>query len=268
MLASTGSALRWAVRLALILLAADLFYLALVWPDWKALASEAVPKSNFIRDYEERQAHDRRLPPLRWQTVPLASIPRHVVRAIILAEDARFYQHGGFDLIAFKEAMDFNLNEGRLALGASTISQQTVKNLFLSASRDPIRKWHELVLTWGMEQQLTKRRILELYLNLAEFGPGIYGVEAAARAYWGTGVSAVSLVQAAELAASLPSPGRHNPATRTRQFEKRARKIYARLLRYPGDAADIVARELTSPEDEPTALGSATSRDGPPPDPI
>lgn len=265
-LTRTGSVLRWTVRIALILIAADLFYLAAIWPDWKAIAAGPVPKSNFIREYEQRRAEDRRLPRLQWQAVPLAAIPRHAVRAVILAEDARFYQHSGFDLIAFKEAMDFNLSEGRLALGASTLSQQTVKNLFLSASRNPLRKWHELILTWGMEQQLPKRRILELYLNIAEFGPGIYGVQAAAQAYWGTNVGALSLTQAAELAASLPSPGRHNPATRTAQFQKRARKIYGRLLRFPGDAADIVARELTPPQSEPLTLDSAAAEDRPPPD--
>lgn len=264
----TGSALRWTVRLVLILLVADLFYIALIWPDWKALATGPVPKSNFMREYEQRRAEERRLPPLKWHVVPLATIPRHVVRAVILAEDARFYQHSGFDLAAFKEAMNYNLAEGRVVLGASTISQQTVKNLFLSSARNPLRKWHELVLTWGMERQLSKRRILELYLNVAEFGPGIYGVQAAAQAYWGTSVSALSLSQAAELAASLPSPARHNPATRTAQFERRARKIYARVLRYPGDAADIVARELTPPEEEPTSLGPAPAEERSPADAI
>lgn len=252
-LTRTGSVLRWTVRIALILLAADLFYLALIWPDWKALATGPVPKSSFIRDYEQRRGEDGRLPRVQWQTIPLASIPRHVVRAVILAEDARFYQHSGFDLIAFKEAMNYNLAEGRFAFGASTISQQTVKNMYLSPARNPVRKWHELVLTWGMERHLSKRRILELYLNVAEFGPGIYGVQAAAQAYWGTNVSALPLAQAVELAASLPSPGRHNPATRTSQFERRARKIYSRLVRYPGEAADIVARERAAPAEEASA---------------
>lgn len=268
-LTRTGSVLRWTVRIALILLVADLFYLGLIWPDWKSVATGPVPKSSFLRDYERRRAEDRSLPRVQWQAIPLATIPRHVVRAVILAEDARFYQHSGFDLIAFKEAMNYNLTEGRFAFGASTISQQTVKNLYLSPARNPIRKWHELVLTWGMERHLSKRRILELYLNLAEFGPGVYGVQAAAQAYWGTTVSALSLTQAVELAASLPSPGLHNPATRTSQFERRARKIYGRLVRYPGEAADIVSRELGPPaEDEPASVGSEGAGERIPPDMI
>jgi monofunctional biosynthetic peptidoglycan transglycosylase len=234
----------WAVRIALILLLVDLFYLMLTWPDWRTLAAGSVQKSNFIRDYELKRTEDKTLAPLHWRPVSLSVVPKYLIRAVILAEDARFYEHSGFDLIAFKEAMNYNLAEGRLALGASTISQQTVKNLFLSRSRNPLRKWHELVLTWGMERNLKKRRILELYLNIAEFGPGIYGVQAAAQAYFGTPVEALTVDQAARLAATLPSPERHNPATRTNHFERRAQKILNRLVRYPGDAADAIDREL------------------------
>ncbi len=234
----------WAVRIGLILLLVDLFYLMLTWPDWKSFATGPIPKSNLIREYELKRAEDKGLPPLRWRPVALSSVPKYLIRAVILAEDARFYEHSGFDLIAFKEAMNYNLAEGRLALGASTISQQTVKNLFLSPSRNPLRKWHELVLTWGMERNLKKRRILELYLNIAQFGPGIYGIQAAAQAYFGTTAEALTPDQAARLAATLPAPERHNPATRTNHFERRAQKILNRLLRYPGDAADAINREL------------------------
>ncbi|MFP5350265.1 MAG: monofunctional biosynthetic peptidoglycan transglycosylase, partial [Gammaproteobacteria bacterium] len=239
-LSRTGSVLRWIARILLILLIADLFYLALTWPDWKKLAAGPVPKSNFILEYEASRAQDRRLPALRWQPVPYAALPKHLVRATILAEDSRFYQHDGFDLIAFKEAMNYNLAEGRMALGASTISQQTVKNLFLSPSRNPLRKWHELVLTWGMEKNLSKRRIIEIYLNIAEFGTGVYGAQAAAQAYWGVPVSQLTVVQAAALAATLPSPSKNNPVTNTPQFERRANKILDLLLRFPGDAAETV----------------------------
>lgn len=149
-------------------------------------------------------------------------------RAAIVAEDARFYQHQGFDLAAFQEAMDHNLENMELRYGASTISQQTVKNLFFSASRNPLRKWHELIFTLAMEHQLSKRRILEIYLNIAEFGIGVYGVEAAARHYWGIPAAMLSQRQAAALAACLPSPKKHNPVTRSRRHLERTRKI----LRY------------------------------------
>ena len=148
-----------------------------------------------------------------------------MIRAIVVAEDARFYEHSGIDMEALQAAMEYNLSEKRLVYGGSTISQQTVKNIFLSASRNPLRKWHELLLTIGMERNLTKKRILELYLNVAEFGRGVYGVEAAARYYWGIPASRLSANQAIQLAATLPSPVAHNPDTKTRFFNKRVRKI-------------------------------------------
>lgn len=148
-----------------------------------------------------------------------------MVRAIIVAEDARFYSHSGIDMEALKAAMEYNLSEKRFIYGGSTISQQTVKNIFLSPSRNPLRKWHELLLTIGMERKLSKKRILELYLNVAEFGRGIYGVEAAARYYWGISAARLSARQSIQLAATLPSPVTHNPDTRTKIFNKRVRKI-------------------------------------------
>ena len=248
-----GRVLRWSFRILLLLLVLDLFYLAVTWPDWKKLATGPVPKSAFMLEYEKQLADHKDWPRLRWQPVPLSAIPKHMIRSVILAEDSRFYQHSGFDLIAFKEAMDYNLNQGRLVLGASTVSQQTVKNLFLSSARNPLRKWHELILTWGMERNLNKRRILEIYLNVAQFGRGIYGVQAAAQTYWGLASDQLSAVQAAELTASLPGPVKNNPATHTRYFEKRARKILALLERYPGDAAVTVYErvpELLAPPPE------------------
>ena len=126
-----------------------------------------MPKSRFIIEYEARQADDKKLPRLHWQPVSLYIVPKRLPRAVILAENPRFYSHSSFTCTAFREAMDYNFEKGRLARNANTISQQTVKNLFLSSSRNPLRKWHELVLTWGMEQRLKKQRILELYLNVA-----------------------------------------------------------------------------------------------------
>ncbi len=234
-MARTARGLRWVLRIALILLLADFFYLYATWPDWKQYAQGPVPKSSFLAEYERQRASNPQWPKPRWQPVAYAQLPRHLTRAVILAEDSRFWEHKGFDLIAFKEAMNYNWAEGRFALGASTISQQTVKNLFLTPAKNPLRKWHELVLTWGMEQQLSKTRILELYLNVAEFGPGLYGVQAAAEAYWGVPARELTLQQAVELAATLPSPLKNNPATRTEAFERRVAKILGLIVRFPGD---------------------------------
>lgn len=229
-LARLRRSLRWVLRIFLIFLIADFLYLALIWPDWNKLAHGAIPKSSFMQLYEEKQAA-RGWPKLRWQPVPQAKIPRHMLRAVLLAEDSRFYEHSGFDLIAIREALDYNLGRGEMLVGASTISQQTVKNLYLSPSRNPLRKWHEMVLTWGLEHNLRKSRILELYLNVTEFGRGIYGVQAAAQAYYGVDAASLSLVQAAELAASLPSPVKNNPETRTERFTRRTQRILDLLTR-------------------------------------
>ena len=222
--AKLGRLLVWMMRLLLLLLIVDLFYLTTIWPDWESIKSGPVPKSKFIEQYEQQRRQNGG-PHLHWRTVPFAKIPEHLVRAVIVAEDSRFYQHNGFDLIAFREAMDYNLSQRRAVVGGSTISQQTVKNLFLNPSRNPIRKWHELLMTWFMEKKLNKRRILEIYLNIAEFGRGIYGVEAASQHYWG--VSALQIIegQAVELAATLPSPKKHNPKTQTKIFSRRVTKI-------------------------------------------
>jgi monofunctional biosynthetic peptidoglycan transglycosylase len=220
--------MRWirrGLKLLLVLAFFDALYLAWLWPDWRALASGRIPKSSFIVSYERSLERGDAIPPLTWTPVPLARISRPMQRAVVVAEDSRFFEHDGIDLNAVRDAVDENLERRRIVLGGSTITQQTAKNLFLSPARTPWRKWHELVLTFAMERRLSKQRILELYLNVAQFGEGVFGVEAAARHYWGTSAAALGPQQAAELAASLPSPVRHNPETRSQRFERRARKI-------------------------------------------
>jgi monofunctional biosynthetic peptidoglycan transglycosylase len=218
-------ALRWGLILLLVLLVMDAGYLVGIWPQWDLYRKGPIQRSSFIQDYEtERQRHPD-WPKLRWNPVSIQTIPKTMLRAVIAAEDSRFYEHDGVDLEAFKEAMEHNLSEQRMVYGASTISQQTVKNMFLSPSRNPLRKWHELWLTLGMERNLSKKRILEHYLNVAEFGRGIYGVDAAARYYWGIPANRLTSRQAIELAATLPSPVKNNPRTATKSFRKRVRKI-------------------------------------------
>ena len=223
-----GRRLRLAAKVAAILFLCDLAYVTGLGPDWDLYAEGPIFKSSFMKRYEhERIRTDG--PPLRWKPVPLEAISPHLVHFVIAAEDSRFYGHRGFDKAAFDAAMEVNFSRRRFIYGASTISQQTVKNLFLGPSRNPVRKWHELLLTLVMELRLEKQRILEIYLNVAELGPGIYGVEAASRAYWGISASQLSRQQAAELAATLPAPRKHNPNTRSRYFENRSKKILRQL---------------------------------------
>ena len=222
-------ALKWLAILFTGLVLADLYWLSTVWPDWDELASGPVPESSLIRQYRQRANIDSHLPDVRWQPVDLNNIPYVLRRAVIIAEDGRFYQHNGVDLKAIRNAWDYNISHMKIRYGASTISQQTVKNLFLSNERNLLRKWHELILTWQMEKHLTKDRILELYLNIAQFGPGIFGVQAASYYYWGRPVWTVNSRQAAELAASLPSPTKNNPGRYTPAFATRVNSISQRM---------------------------------------
>jgi len=261
------------VAIAVVVIA-DAHYLDTLWPDWEALAKGPVPKSRFILRYEAQRKEEHKLPPLRWQPVALKSIAPIMGRAAIAAEDSRFYEHEGIDTEAIQEAMEKNLERGKVVAGASTISQQTVKNMFLSGSRDYLRKWHELLLTWSMERNLSKPRILEIYLNVAEFGPGVYGVEAASRYYWNIPASALSYDQAVQLAACLPSPKKHNPKTGTRSFQRRVARI-ARHLKSPeqttaGAASETAPTEagvppVEAPLVEPLPEDAATPPVVPPP---
>lgn len=146
----------------------------------------------------------------RYHFVPLREISPNLQHAVIAAEDARFYQHHGFDWHQMQLAADEDLEGGRLR-GASTLDQQLVKNLLLGTERSVLRKGVEFTLVPVAEVVLGKRRILELYLNVVEWGPGIYGAEAACRAWYGTSARAINEDEAARLAAILPAPRRRRP---------------------------------------------------------
>jgi monofunctional biosynthetic peptidoglycan transglycosylase len=268
-----GKILRWTFRVLLALLIADLIYVAAIWPDWEQYASGPVPKSSFIKRYEATYK-DKKFPRLKWQPVAIGAMPRHLQRAVLVAEDWRFYRHNGFDLEAIRDALDYNMEKKRIVFGASTISQQTAKNLFLSPSRDPLRKWHEILFTIGLERHLGKRRILEIYLNIAEFGRGVYGVQAASLHYFGVPVAAISWDQAMELAATLPGPRKNNPANRTRYYARhlaKLKRLFARIEPAPPEVAgaDVPPTDRVEPlgKRKPLPKEEAPPQyDAPPPD--
>lgn len=220
---------KWAGVLILALLLVELGFILGLMPDWDQFIHGPIEKSSIIQQYEYEQTLHKDWPPLRWHPVPLNIMPHNLLRAVVVAEDSRFYQHEGFDQEAIKDAIEYNLSRGRVVYGASTISQQTVKNFFLTTSRSPLRKLHEVILTYAMEKNVGKKRILEIYLNISEFGRGIYGVDAASRFYFGKPVSEISTEQAIDLAATLPAPVKHNPATLTAFFRKHRDKIRKHL---------------------------------------
>ena len=180
------------------------------------------------RSLEVLQARDPHAH-LRQQWVPYERISVNLKRAVIAAEDARFLDHEGFDWEMIQKAIARNEESGRVVAGASTISQQLAKNLFLSAERSWLRKGEEALITWMLEDALTKRRILELYLNYAEWGEGIFGAEAAARYHFGVPASALDPEQAAWLAVILPSPHRYARGRLTPYLAGRVSTILARM---------------------------------------
>jgi monofunctional biosynthetic peptidoglycan transglycosylase len=166
---------------------------------------------------------------LAHQWAPYERISPQLKRAVVAAEDAKFMDHEGFDWEAISKAIEKNERRGRVVAGASTISQQLAKNLFLSGERSWIRKGQEAVITWMLESALSKRRILELYLNYAEWGEGVFGAEAAARHHFGVHAGTLNTQQAAFLAAILPSPRRYGRGTVTPYVAGRIGTILARM---------------------------------------
>lgn len=203
--------------------------LTLPFPGIARLSSINPSETAFMRLRAEQAKESRQSFRRIHSWVPLRSIPPDLVNAVVVAEDGLFWTHGGFDWFEVKESLVRNISERKIARGASTITQQLVKNLYLSPSRNPLRKVREWVLTWWMEQNLSKTRILELYLNVIEWGDGVYGVQAASRVYFGKDVSLLSREEAVRLAAVIPSPHRHRPDDDSRYVSRRTEQILARM---------------------------------------
>ncbi len=203
--------------------------LAMTWlillPDVDVLA-RANPKSTALMDHRQTQAKQQgRAAPRQWMWMPLSRISPHLRHAVVAAEDASFFTHEGFDWEGIKEAAKYNLEAGEFKRGGSTITQQLAKNLYLSSERSLFRKAREALITRSLEQHLTKKRILELYLNVAEWGQGVYGAEAAARHHFGKSADDLTVDEAAWLAAMLPSPRRYDPLRKTTFLTRRHERI-------------------------------------------
>jgi monofunctional glycosyltransferase len=163
--------------------------------------------------------------------VPLSQISPYVMKAVIIAEDDKFWSHEGFDFEAMQKALEKDIEKKKFKSGGSTISQQLAKNLYLTPAKNPLRKIKEAILTWRIERQLNKRRIIELYLNVAEWGDGLFGIETAARKYYGKHAGDLTAREAATLASVLPNPRRYKPDGRSRYVENQAERIYQIMVR-------------------------------------
>lgn len=221
--------------------------LTLLWasiPDPEPLTRENPSTTAFIELRRQQAAAQRRELRLKWQWRRLEQISPLLRAAVIYAEDARFYQHEGVDWSAIEKAVESNYARGSLAIGGSTITQQLAKNLYLSPSRSMLRKVRELLITSRLEHSLEKQRILELYLNVAEWGDGVFGAEAAARHWFGRSASKLTAVQAARLAVALPNPFVRNPRRHSAAMQRKVAKLLA-LLRRDGLLSAAAFRAAT-----------------------
>jgi monofunctional biosynthetic peptidoglycan transglycosylase len=216
----------------LIAVVAWLAYEVVTFPRVAALAKENPTTTAWIemRDAEARAKGKRPRHVLIW--VPLQAISPNLKNAVLIAEDAAFFQHEGLDYNEIREAIKVNAEKLEFARGASTITQQLAKNLYLSPSKNPLRKLKELAITFSLERHLTKRRIFEIYLNVIEWGDGIYGAEAAARAFYGRSCSSLSEEEAAALAAVIINPRRYSPVEQNKRIRNRAAMILERMHKY------------------------------------
>ena len=210
-------------------------YLYLTLPDVRSLR-DTNPRTTAFMELRAREARARGDVPgwtQRW--VAYQRISPHLRRAVVIAEDDGFWQHDGIDLAQIRESIQVNLERREFVRGGSTITQQLAKNLYLSPSRDVVRKLRELLIARRLEAELGKRRILELYLNLIEWGDGVFGAEAAARAYFGKSAAELTPDEAALLAGAVINPRAHNPGRPSPRLIRRQQIILRRLAVTTGD---------------------------------
>ena len=214
----------------------------LLVPDFSRWKKENPNRTSFMKYREKEWAEKRSSHRIQQAWVSLGRISPYLVKAVLIAEDDKFWKHEGFDYESIQKAIEKDLQAGRFKFGGSTISQQLARNLYLSPEKSLLRKAAEAVLTWKMERTLPKKRILEIYLNVAEWGEGIFGAEAAARHHFGKSARDLSPQEAARLAAVLPNPRRYNPAGEQKYVVNRARSIHSIMVK----------RGVTAPEWEET----------------
>jgi monofunctional biosynthetic peptidoglycan transglycosylase len=212
-----------AIGFAVLVLA----YLTL--PDVRSLKTSN-PSTTAFMELRAREARAKGRQPRRLQRwVSYTRISPHLKRAVLVAEDDAFWQHEGVDFEQLQESFEADWTRGRLARGGSTITQQLAKNLYLSPSKNPLRKLRELIIARRLEAELPKSRILELYLNLIEWGDGIYGIESAARTYFQVSAADLDPTESALLAAAIVNPRLLNPAHPTGRLIRRQRLILQRM---------------------------------------
>ncbi|MEI6691723.1 MAG: monofunctional biosynthetic peptidoglycan transglycosylase [Chlorobium sp.] len=199
-----------------------------VYPDVGKLVDENPLKTAFMESREaewKQEGLDDKKIHQKW--VSLRNVSPNLIKAVLIAEDDKFWKHEGFDYQAIERSIEKDIVAKKFKMGGSTISQQLAKNLYLSSSKNPVRKIKEAILTWRIEKKLSKRRILELYVNLVEWGDGIFGIDQAARHYYGVSPAGLTALQASKLASILPNPIKYSPVGTSAYVRNRSRIIYA-----------------------------------------
>jgi monofunctional biosynthetic peptidoglycan transglycosylase len=232
---------------ALALAAIATFAVWLSLPDVGALATENPKTTAFIELRRQAAASAHAKFELRWTWRPLARISPYLRDAVVHSEDPRFFQHDGIDWAAVQAAARADWKAGQMKYGASTITQQVAKNLYLSPSKNPLRKLREWLIAGRLERTLPKDRILEIYVNIAEWGDGVFGAEAAARRWFGRSAAELTPVQAARLAVALPNPRTRAPNVRSRTLARKAANLVLAMRKdgvIDGDALQAALVEL------------------------
>ncbi|MDD5543583.1 MAG: monofunctional biosynthetic peptidoglycan transglycosylase [Acidobacteriia bacterium] len=222
------------IILALLALVGYMTYVYFTLPSVDFL-QDTIPKETALmkqRDEEYAEKHNGKLPRHMQIVASYSAISDYLKSAVLIGEDDAFFQHEGFDYARMRQALTEDWEKKRFARGASTITQQLAKNVFLSTSKNPIRKFREAILAHRLEQTLEKRRIFEIYLNVIEWGDNVYGAEAAAQYYFGKSASQLNLQEAVVLAAIIPNPRRMNPLANPHYSEYRRGVILDHLYRY------------------------------------
>ncbi|HEX5709747.1 MAG TPA: monofunctional biosynthetic peptidoglycan transglycosylase [Sulfuricurvum sp.] len=237
----------WKITLALILLGALDIGRYFVYPNISALKNDRPVPTAFMEYRESQWADENRDMHISQKWVSMNHISPNVIKAVLIGEDDGFWKHDGFDIKGMENAIERSIKKKTLA-GGSTISQQLSKNLYLSPSKNPVRKIKEAILTWRIEKTLSKRRILEIYLNVAEWGDGIFGIEAAARHYYHKSAKNLTAREASRLVAVLPNPIKYNPTGNQKYVKNRARIIYKTMKRR--GVIQSIYKEVMTPQKE------------------
>jgi len=183
----------------------------IIYPDITIL-TKTNPIPTAFMEYRIKQWQDEgKTKEIEQKWVPLKSISPFVLKAVLISEDDGFWNNNGFETVEIEQALEKNIKKGKFVAGGSTITQQLAKNLYLNPSKNPIRKLKEAILAYRINKTLSKKRIIEIYLNCAEWGDGIFGIEAAARHYYGKSAKNLSAMEAAKLASILPNPIIYHP---------------------------------------------------------